>query len=59
MKTDIVIAMMTLSVIPNSLATCIVAGATIDEERVLINVKPETTMVAAHFLRYGQLEYVS
>jgi len=48
--------MSTLLVIPNSLATCAVAGAIIDEDTGLINVKEETTKVAAHFRRYGQLE---
>lgn len=55
MKMDVVIAMSTLLVIPKSLATCTVAGAIIAEETGLINVKEETTMVAAHFWRYGQL----
>ena len=55
---DVVIAMSVLLVMPNSLATCAVAGAIIEEEAGLINVKEETTTVAAHFCRYGQLEYV-
>lgn len=46
---DVVIATSTSLVIPNSLATCVVAGAIMAEEIGLMNVKEETTMVAAHF----------
>ena len=42
---------------PNCSATCADAGAIIDEETVLINVKDDTTMVDAHFWWYGQLNY--
>ena len=38
-----------LLVIPNCSETCAAAGAIIDEETGLINVKDDTTMVAAHF----------
>jgi hypothetical protein len=54
-KIDVVIAMRALLVIPNSSETCTAAGATIDEEMGLINVKDNTTIVAAHFCRYRQL----
>ena len=47
--------MSALLVIPNCSATCAAAGAIIDEETGLINVKDDTTIVAAHFWRYGQL----
>lgn len=55
-KTDVVIAMSALLVIPKSSATWDAAGAIIDEEIGLINVKEETIIVAAHFWWYGQLE---
>jgi hypothetical protein len=55
-KTDVVIAMRALLVIPNSSATWAAAGAIIAEEIGLINVKEETIIVAAHFRWYGQLE---
>jgi hypothetical protein len=57
-KIDVVIATSTLLVIPNCSATCAAAGAIIDEETGLINVKDDTTMVAAHFWLYGQLDYL-
>ena len=57
-KTDVVIAVSTLFFTPKSLATCAAAGAIIEEETGVTNVKEETTMVAAHFWRYGQLDYV-
>jgi hypothetical protein len=57
-KIDVAIATSTLLVIPKSSATCADAGAIIDEETVLINVKDDTIKVAAHFWRYGQLDYV-
>ena len=56
-KMDVVIATSALLVIPNCSETWAAAGAIIDEETGLINVKDDTTMVAAHFWRYGQLEY--
>ena len=53
-----VIATSALLVIPNSSATWAAAGEIIAEDTGLINVKDDTTMVAAHFWRYGQLENV-
>lgn len=50
--------MSTLLVMPSCSATCSAAGAIIDEDTGLMNVKDDTTMVAAHFWRYGQLEYI-
>jgi hypothetical protein len=47
--------MIAVFVTPNSRAICEVAGATIEEDIGLIKVKDDTTSVAAHFCRYGQL----
>lgn len=41
--------------IPNCCAICSVAGATMEDETGDMKVNDETTSVAAHFLRYGQL----
>ena len=48
-----------LLVIPNSSASWFAAGAIIAEATGLIKVKDDTTMVAAHFWRYGQLDYMA
>ena len=54
-KIDVVIATSALLVIPKSWATWVAAGAIIDDDTGLMNVKDDTTIVAAHFWRYGQL----
>jgi len=58
MKIEVVIATSTLLVIPNCKAASNDAGAIIAEAIGLMNVKDDTTMVAAHFWLYGQLDYV-
>lgn len=55
-KTDVVIAMIAVSVISKSRATCSLTGAIIEDDMGLINVNEETTKVAAHFRRYDQLQ---
>lgn len=50
-------AIITVLVTPKSSATCIAAGAIIDDETGDINVKEEITSVAAHFCRCGQLQW--
>ena len=47
--------MMTELVMPNCAATASVAGAIMDEETGLMNVKAETIAVAAHFRLKDQL----
>lgn len=51
-------AIIAVLVTPNSCATWVVAGATMEDEIGLINVKDETTSVAAHFRLYDQLNAV-
>lgn len=48
-------AVTTLLLTPKSEATWKVAGATMDEETGVMKVKEETTKVAAHLRRNGQL----
>lgn len=50
-KTLVMIAMSTEFEIPNCWAICSVAGATMEDETGDMNVKDETTRVAAHFFR--------
>ena len=55
MNIDVVIAIRTVLVIPNSWAIASLAGATIEDDTGLINVKDDTIIAAIHFLREGQL----
>lgn len=54
-NTEIVRAVTTLLVIPKSRDIASAAGAIIDDDTGLMNVKDETTIVAAHFFLYDQL----
>jgi hypothetical protein len=44
-------------VTPKSLASWAVAGATMEDDVGLINVKDDTTKLAAHFCLDGQLKF--
>ena len=55
-KTLVVIAIIAVLVIPNSLAICAVAGATMEDDTGEMKVNDETTSVAAHFFRRLQLK---
>jgi hypothetical protein len=48
-------AIITVFVTPKSPASCLVAGATMEEEIGLMNVNKDTTRLAAHFCLYDQL----
>lgn len=56
---DVVRAIVTVLVIPNSAATSPLAGAIIDDETGLINVNKDTMTVATHFRPVVQLSRVS
>lgn len=56
MKTETIMAVIVELVTPKSRAIWLAAGATMEEEIGLINVKDETTSVAAHFRLYDQLD---
>ena len=56
MKIDVIIAMMMLLLMPKSDAAWKAAGATMDEETGVMKPKAETTKVAAHLRRNGQLQ---
>ena len=54
-NTDVIMAMTTVLVTPNSAATCSEAGAMIEDEMGEMKVKHDTVRMRCHFLLYFQL----